>query len=153
MLHKFSSNVHHEADVFTKALWKNILKKWALLTLAYPKEWGLLILQYFLNTEYEYEYEYDFATIIISFDETAPWMDEGRVVDIVYLEFRKAFDTVFHKILMGKLRKCGLEWTARWVKNCLNSRSQRVVVSGRGFYWRPVTISSPPRLNTGLRVG
>ncbi|TRZ18640.1 hypothetical protein HGM15179_008461 [Zosterops borbonicus] len=69
----------------------------AICNCTYPKEWGLLILQYFLNTEYEYEYEYDFATIIISFDETAPWMDEGRVVDIVYLEFRKAFDTV----LMG----------------------------------------------------
>lgn len=35
--HKCSSNVHHEADVFTKALWENIFKKWLLLILAFPK--------------------------------------------------------------------------------------------------------------------
>jgi len=42
------------------------------------------------------------------------WVDEGRAVDVVYLDFRKAFDTVSHNILLGKLRKCGLdEWAVR----------------------------------------
>jgi len=35
------------------------------------------------------------------------WVDEGRAVDVVYLDFSKAFDTVSHKILIGKPRKCG----------------------------------------------
>ena len=35
--------------------------------------------------------------------------DEGRAVDVVYLDFIKAFDTVSHDILLGKLRKCGLD--------------------------------------------
>jgi len=37
------------------------------------------------------------------------WVDEGRAVDVVYLDFSKTFDTVSHNILLGKLRKFGLD--------------------------------------------
>jgi len=68
------------------------------------------------------------------------WVDEGRTVDVVYLDFSKAFDTVSHNILLGKLRKCGLdEWTMRLIENWLNGRTQRVVISGSESSWRPVT--------------
>lgn len=30
---------------------------------------------------------------------------EGRVVDVVYLDFREVFDGVFHTILIDKLKK------------------------------------------------
>lgn len=57
-------------------------------------------------------------------------MGEGKAVDIVYLDFSKAFGTVSHNILIGKLRKCGLdECTVKWIKNQLNGRSQGVVIS------------------------
>jgi len=46
------------------------------------------------------------------------WLDEGREVDVVHLDFSKAFDTVSHSILIGNLRKCGRdEWTTRWTEN------------------------------------
>ena len=73
------------------------------------------------------------------------WVDEGRAVDVVYLDFRKAFDTVSHHILLGKLRKCGLdEQTVRWIENWLNGRTQRVVViSPAESSWRSVASGFP----------
>jgi len=72
------------------------------------------------------------------------WIDEGTAVDVVYLDFSKAFDTVSHNILLGKLRKCGLdEWSVRWIENWLNDRTQRVVVTGAESSWRLVTSGVP----------
>ncbi|GAB0187549.1 mitochondrial enolase superfamily member 1 [Grus japonensis] len=71
-------------------------------------------------------------------------MDEGRAVDVVYIDFSKAFDTISHNILVSKLRKCGLdEWSVRWVENWLNGRAQRVVISGAESSWRLVSSGVP----------
>lgn len=68
--------------------------------------------------------------MIAFYHKTTTSMDEGRVVFIVYLDFSRAFSTVSHKILIDKLRKCGLdEWAVGWIENWLNSRSQRVIVA------------------------
>jgi len=65
-------------------------------------------------------------------------------MDVVYLDFSKAFDTVSHNILVGNLRKSGLdEWSVKWIENWLNGRTQRVVVSGTESSWRPVTSDVP----------
>ncbi|GAB0199235.1 mitochondrial enolase superfamily member 1 [Grus japonensis] len=71
-------------------------------------------------------------------------MDEGRAVDVVYLDFSKAFDIVSHNILTSKLRKCGLdEWTVRWFENWLNGRAQMVVISSAESSWRSVASGAP----------
>lgn len=47
--------------------------------------------------------------------------DEGKAVDIAYLDFGKAFDTVSHKFLTDKLFVHGLDvQTVRWNENCPN---------------------------------
>jgi len=73
------------------------------------------------------------------YDSMTSWVDEGRAVDVVYLDFSKASDTVSHNILIGKLRKRGLdEWSVTWTENWLNGRAQRVVISSAESSWRPV---------------
>jgi len=70
------------------------------------------------------------TNLIAFYDGMTGWVDEGRAVDVFYLDFSKAFDTVPHNILLGKLRKCGLhEWSVRWIENWLNGRAQSVVIS------------------------
>ena len=71
------------------------------------------------------------ASLIAFYDGMTGWVDEGRAVDVVYLDISKAFDTVSHNILLGKLRKSGLdEWSVRWIENWLNGRTQRFVIGG-----------------------
>ena len=46
-------------------------------------------------------------------------VNEGRAVDVVYLDFSKAFDTVSHKILIEELLMYGMDeqrvkWTENW---------------------------------------
>jgi len=80
------------------------------------------------------------TNLIALCDSVTSWVDEGRTVDVVYLDFSKAFNTVSHNTLLGKLRKYGLdEWSVRWIENWLNGRTRRVVISGAESSWRPVT--------------
>ena len=63
-------------------------------------------------------------------------VDEGKAFDIVYLDFSRAFGTVFHSILLGKLAACGLDrYTLCWVKNWLDGWAQKVAVNGVKSNW------------------
>lgn len=44
------------------------------------------------------------------------WVDEGKAVDVVYLDFSKALDAFSYNVLVMKLSKCEIgEWTVRWI--------------------------------------
>ncbi|KAK4811752.1 hypothetical protein QYF61_005320 [Mycteria americana] len=78
------------------------------------------------------------------YDKVTRLVDEGKAVDVVYLDFSKAFDMVSHSILLEKLAAHGLDGcTLRWVKNWLDGRAQRVVVNGVYSSWWPFTSGVP----------
>ena len=50
------------------------------------------------------------STNLISFyDQVISLVNEGKALDVVYLDFSKHFDTVSHCILLGKLAAHGLD--------------------------------------------
>lgn len=62
-----------------------------------------------------------FLTNLITFyDQVIHLMDEGKAVDIAYLDFSKVFDSISHSILLENLATCGLDrYTLCRVKNWL----------------------------------
>ena len=72
------------------------------------------------------------------------WVDEGKPVDVVYLDFQKAFDKVPHERLMVKLESLGIRGKVlNWIREWLKDRSQRVVVNGAESDWARVTSGVP----------
>ena len=54
-------------------------------------------------------------------------LDEGKAVDVVYLDFSKAFDTVSHSILLAKQAVRGLDdRTLCWVKTGWLARPKKL---------------------------
>ena len=64
-------------------------------------------------------------------DRCADTVARGGTVDAIYLDFSKAFDTVPHRRLIGKLEAYGIEGQLlQWVHAFLSDRVQEVCVNG-----------------------
>ena len=73
------------------------------------------------------------------FDQWTLAMDNKVEVDVVYLDFRKAFDSVPHRRLIAILEQNGvIGKTLNWIKAFLPGRQQRVVVNGTFSTWQTV---------------
>ena len=67
----------------------------------------------------------------------------GENVDVVYLDFAKAFDKVDHEVLLHKLKYLGIRnKVGLWLHNFLKNRKERVMVEG--------TLSRPETLVSGV---
>jgi hypothetical protein len=59
------------------------------------------------------------------------YVDQGYPIDVIYLDFQKAFDKVPHKRLMLKLRALGIvDEIYCWIEDWLKDRKQRVILLG-----------------------
>ena len=77
-------------------------------------------------------------------EEVTAILDSGDCVDILYLDFAKAFDKVQHKRLLSKLEALNIKGEIlAWIKAWLSNRKHRVVLNGKQSDWCAVPCSVP----------
>jgi len=71
-------------------------------------------------------------------------LDERKEVRAVFCDISKAFDRVWHKGLIEKLKSCGIKGNLLdWFNSFLSGRSQRVVINGHKSDIKSVTAGVP----------
>ena len=71
-------------------------------------------------------------------------LDEGKQVDTIYLDIRKAFESISHRRLIQKLESYGIEGEVlEWVRDFIKGRRHRVMLDGKSSEWKDVTSGVP----------
>ena len=71
-------------------------------------------------------------------------LDSGGSLDVIYLDFSKAFDRVPHQRLIHKLEDYGITGNIKmWIESWLCGRTQRVVINGSKSGWESVLSGVP----------
>ena len=84
------------------------------------------------------------TNLIETVDFISSSLDAKVPVDVAYLDFSKAFDTVPHKRLLLKLEAYGVRGKLlRWVEAFLSKRRQRKVHNGATSTWSDVLSGVP----------
>jgi len=73
-------------------------------------------------------------------------LDDGENIDIVFLDFTKAFDEVPDKKLIRKLECHGITGKLQaWIEAWISGQTQRTCMSGTKSSWRQATNGVPQR--------
>lgn len=71
-------------------------------------------------------------------------MDKSKATILTLFDFSKAFDCVYHPLLLKKMLQLGFSYNCvEWVKSYLSDRQQCVSADGKRSNWRPVTRGVP----------
>nr|VZI48127.1 unnamed protein product [Spirometra erinaceieuropaei] len=74
------------------------------------------------------------TNLLLTLERRTKARDEGKVVHAIYIDFKKAFDSVPHQRLLYKLRNAGIRGRLLvWIQSFLAGRSQRVQVGRQQF--------------------
>lgn len=79
------------------------------------------------------------------YHEIGKILDQGGQIDVVYLDYSKAFDCVSHEYLLYKLKHSyGFSNNLlSWFSDYLSGRFQTVLIEGCNSEWKPVTSGVP----------
>ena len=81
------------------------------------------------------------TNLLETLDSWTKILSNEDMIDVAYLDFRKAFDLVSHQHLLHKMSNYGIRGqTLNWIKAFLFQRTQRVVV--RGAVSKPFDVTS-----------
>ncbi|MEW8547929.1 MAG: reverse transcriptase family protein, partial [Candidatus Thiodiazotropha sp.] len=82
--------------------------------------------------------------LLETMEEITELIDNGYDVDVIYLDFCKAFDKVPHKRLLKKLYNYGIVGKIfNWIEDFLSNRKQRVMINGSKSEWQNITSGIP----------
>lgn len=71
------------------------------------------------------------TSLLTTVHDLASTLEKNHQIDLILLDFSKAFDTVPHIRLLNKLNHYGIrDSTQLWIKNLLTNRTQEVLVEG-----------------------
>jgi hypothetical protein len=86
------------------------------------------------------------SQLLAHYDLITSLLESGHDVDVVYLDFAKAFDKVDFNITLSKLHSMGITGRIhKWIHNFLTPRTQSVVVQGES--------SKPEKVLSGVPQG
>ena len=85
------------------------------------------------------------ATNLLEFlDKVTKVVDEGKPLDVIFLDFAKAFDKVPIKRLLKNLYAHGIRGKLlKWIADWLTNRTQRVALNGQFSSWINVLSGVP----------
>ena len=82
--------------------------------------------------------------MLTAINDIALDLDNRHQVDVIIMDFHKAFDKVPHRRLLLKLRRYGIRGEiVKWIEGFLTHRKQRVVIEGEYSNWINVDSSVP----------
>ena len=85
-----------------------------------------------------------FTQLIETLEKWTSMLDHNDNIDILYCDFKKAFDTVPHHRLMLKVRSLGIGGKIeKWIQDFLTERRQRVCINGKKSNWVDVSSGVP----------
>ena len=85
-----------------------------------------------------------FTNLLETYENWTLALDSGHGIDVIYLDYRKAFDSVPHCRLAQRLAGYGLDGKIlTWLTDFLSDRLQRVALNGEVSEWLEVTSGVP----------
>ena len=98
-------------------------------------------------TEKQWAYRKGYSTELLLIQLTEEWkieLEKGNFVAAAFVDFRKAFDSIPHHVLLRKLQAFGIAGDLHhWIDNYLNNRKQYTQINGKTSNQADVTYGVP----------
>jgi len=105
------------------------------------------LLENFILTAYQSGFQPGKSTVtqlLEVFHNFCKAVDSNKEMRVVFLDISKAFDKVWHKGLLYKLKNCGKKGALlSWFESYLTDRKQRVTINGQCSDWRIINAGVP----------
>ena len=95
-----------------------------------------------------------YSTVTALLEATNSWsvnIDKGLINEVAFIDLKKAFDTINHKIILQKLENYAIDHNSlKWFESYLTGRTQKCKVNDRLSGSTSVTCGNPQGSNLGL---